>query len=65
MKRNTCFKGSKSSCIDLLITDSKFSFMKTQLFETRWSDYYHIVWVKVFKNGSSKICKRRPLRNLK
>ena len=39
--------------------------MKTQSFETRWNDYYHMAWVKVFKNGSSKIRKRRPLRNLK
>ena len=34
MKQNTCFKGDGGSCIDLLITNSKFSFMKTNSFET-------------------------------
>ena len=27
MKQNTCFKGEGGSCIDLLITNSKFSFI--------------------------------------
>ena len=34
MKKNTCFKGDGVSCIDLLITNSKFSFMKTNSLET-------------------------------
>ena len=36
---NTCFEGNKSSCIDLLITNSKFSFMKTH------SRSLSLVWV--------------------
>ena len=31
MKQNTCFKGDGGLCIDLLIANSKFSFMKKNL----------------------------------
>ena len=34
MKQNTCFKGGRDLCIDLLITNWKFSFMKTNFFKT-------------------------------
>ena len=27
--------------------------------------WVHIMWVKVFKNGPSKLCGRQPLKNLK
>ena len=39
MKRNRCFKGVGGSCIDLLITNSKFSFMKANVFETVLTDH--------------------------
>ena len=32
MKENTCFNGDRCSCIDLLIANSKFSFMKKNSF---------------------------------
>ena len=41
LKQNTCFKGDRGSCIDLLITNSKFSFIKANSFETGWSDIYY------------------------
>ena len=44
MKQNRCFKGDGGSCIDLLTTNSKFSFMKTNLFETGLSDHYHMTY---------------------
>ena len=44
MKQNTCFKGDGGSCIDLLITNSKFSFMKTNSFETGLSDHHHMIY---------------------
>ena len=44
MKQNTCFKGDGGSCIDLLITSSKFSFMKTNSFETGLSDHHHMIY---------------------
>ena len=44
MKQNTCFKGDGGSCIDLLITKSKFSFMKANSFETGLSDLHHMIY---------------------
>ena len=44
MKQNTCLKDDGGSCIDLLITNSKFSFMKTNSFETGLSDHHHMIY---------------------
>ena len=33
-KQNTCFKRNTVSCIDLLITNSKYPFINTKSFET-------------------------------
>ena len=39
-----CFKNSKNpSCIDLLLTNFKPSFMKTNIFETGISDHHKII----------------------
>ena len=38
------FKGDGGSCIDLLITNLKFSFMMTNSFETGLSDHYHMIF---------------------
>ena len=43
-KQNTCFKGDGGLCIDLLITSSKFSFMKTNSFETGLGDHHHTIY---------------------
>ena len=42
MKQNKYFKGDGGSCIDLLIRNSKFSFMTTYSFETNLRDHHHI-----------------------
>ena len=40
----TCFKNSKNpSCIDLLLTNFKPSFMKTNIFETGISDHHKMI----------------------
>ena len=44
MKQNTCFKGDGSLCIYLLITNSKFSFIKTNSSETGLSDNHHLIY---------------------
>ena len=44
MKQNTYCKSDGGSRIDLLITNSKFSFMKTNSFETGLSDHHHIIY---------------------
>ena len=43
MKQNTCFKGDEGSCIDLLITNLKFSFMKPNSIETGLSDHHYMI----------------------
>ena len=42
IKQNTCFKNDGDSCIDLLITNSKFSFVRTKSLKTGLSDHHMI-----------------------
>ena len=42
IKQNTCFKDDGGSCIYLLITNSKFSLMRTNSLKTGLSDH-HII----------------------
>ena len=44
MKQNTCFKSDGGSCIDLLIKNSKFLFLKANSFETCLSDHHHMIY---------------------
>ena len=44
MKQNTCFKGDGGSYINLLITNPKFSFTKTNSLETGLSDHHHMIY---------------------
>ena len=44
MKQNTYFKGDVGSCIDLLITKSKFTLMKVNPFETGLGDHPHMIY---------------------
>ena len=45
MKQNMCFKGDGGSSVDLLISNSKFSFMKRNSFETGLSDHHHMIYI--------------------
>ena len=45
MKQSTCLKGDGGPCIDLLITNSKFLFMKANSFETGLSDHKHVIYI--------------------
>ena len=40
---NTCFKG-KGTCIDLILTNRKYSFKNTNTFEVGLSDYRHMIY---------------------
>ena len=40
----TCFKTSNPRCIDLILTNKKYSFKKSQSFETGESDHHHMVY---------------------
>ena len=42
VKNNTCFKGS-GSCIDLILTNRKYSFKNTTSYETGLSDHHHMI----------------------
>ena len=46
MKHSTPFKGDGGLRIDLLITNSKLSFIKTNSFETGLSDHHHMIYSK-------------------
>ena len=46
MKHNTPFKGDGGLRIDLLVTNSKLSFIKTNCFETDLSDHHHMIYSK-------------------
>ena len=43
VKINTCFKG-EGLCIDLILTNIKYSFKNTGSFETRLSDHHHLIY---------------------
>ena len=40
----TCFKSVDGSCINLILTNKKHSFQKTQSFETGLSDHHHMIY---------------------
>ena len=42
VKTNTCFKGS-GSCIDLILTNRKYSFKNTTSYETGLSDHHNMI----------------------
>ena len=42
VKGNTCFKG-KGSCIDLILTNRRYSFKHTSSIETGLSDHHHLI----------------------
>ena len=44
VKTNTCFKGS-GSCIDLILTNRKYSFKNTTSYETGLSDHHHMILI--------------------
>ena len=44
MKQNACCKGDGGLFIDLLVTKLKFSFMKTNSFETGFSNHHYLIY---------------------
>ena len=43
IKNDTCFKG-EGSCIDLILTNRKFSFKNSTSFEIGLSDHHHLIY---------------------
>ena len=61
MKKNTCFKGT-GSCIDLILTNRKYSFKYTESYETGISDHRHMIYTVVkscFQNKEPKVLNYR------
>ena len=53
LKQNKGFKGDGGSCMDLLIMNSKFSFMKTNSVETGLSDHDHMIYIYIYINKNT------------
>ena len=64
IKQNTCFKNDGHSCIGLLITNSKFSFVRTKSLKTGLSDH-HMIYA-IFKPKFEKFEPKKSIyRNFK
>ena len=57
IKVNTCFKG-KGTCIDLILTNRKYSFENTNAFETGLSDHHHMIYTML----KSTFEKAKPIK---
>ena len=65
VKTNTCFKGS-GSCIDLILTNRKYSFKSTTSYETGISDHHHMILTMLkttFQQKESKCLIYRGYKN--
>ena len=60
LKGPTCFKTSRGRSIDLILTNEKHSFMKSQSFETGFSDHHHLIYT-ILKSTFVKL----PPRNIR
>ena len=65
-KGETCFKTSRGRSIDLMLTNRKHSFMKSQSFETGFSDHHHVIYTilkSTYVKLSPKIIRYREYKN--
>ena len=64
VKGNTCFKG-KGSCINLILTNRRYSFKHTSSTETGPSDHHHLIssMIKTFEKKESKGLVCRDYKN--
>ena len=44
INNNTCFKSHPGKCIDLVLTNKKYSFKNSGTFETGLSDFHHLIF---------------------
>ena len=57
--------GDMNQVREVLDMDKKVMNTVLGCFSDHGSECKYLIWVKVFKNGPSKICGRQPLKNLK
>ena len=66
IKTATCFKSKKGRCIDLCLTNKKYSFINTQTFETGFSDFHEMTYTmfkSTFVKLSPKVITYRSYKN--
>ena len=54
IREPTCFKSERGSCIDLILTNKKYSFKNSLTFETGESDFHKMIYT-VFKTTFKKL----------
>ena len=59
----TCFKSQHGRCIDLILTNKNRSLMKSQSFETGFSDHHHLIYT-ILKATFTKVIPKK-IRNTK
>ena len=62
VKQNTRFKGDGDSCIDLLITNPRFSFMKANSCKTGFSDRHPMIY-SILKTKFEKFKTRKSIHH--
>ena len=65
IKSNTCFKG-KGSCIDLFLTNRKYSFKCSDSYETGISDHHHMIYTMLkscFNNTEPNLLNYREFKH--
>ena len=65
IKSNTCFKG-KGSCIDLFLTNRKYSLKFSGSYETGISDHRHMIYTMLkfrFNNAEEKLLNYRDFKH--
>ena len=65
IKSNTCFK-DKGSCIDLFLTNRKYSFKCSDSYETGISDHHHMIYTMLkscFNNTEPKLLNYRDFKH--
>ena len=62
IKNKTCFKGT-GSCIDLILTNRKYSFKNTSSYKTGLSDHHHLIYLAMKTTFRCEESKKRIYRN--
>ena len=65
MKTKTCWKSSNGSCIDLILSNKKFSFKNTGAVETHLSDHHLLIYTVLKVNFTKLSPKRYHYRDYK
>ena len=61
----TCFKSSDGRCIDLILSNRKYSLQKSQSFETGLSDFHHLIYTMLKSTFTQLPPKKIEYRSMK